>query len=324
MVRKSSTCDLQQGLSLVELLVALAIGAMLSFAAMHFFLRSKLSYLQADELARMQENGRYAMRLLAHELVMAGHLGSVLPGSDLPRDLHGSACFDYLLDTTSALGHANDVSASGVAAGDGAPLPADCVLSGQHQTGTDILVVRRTSGSPARIAGASLADIQNDTLYLWVNPDGLAFSLARGGADSGEGELWQYRPAIYFVRSHSRSWGDGIPSLCRKSPSPSSNGMAPTQCLVEGIENLQLAFGIDDDGDLRADRFDPQPGPADLRRAVAARLYLLVRSVHPVAGHLDDRSYTLGGAAIPAAFDSHYRSVMQATVVLRNSGAFRR
>ncbi len=61
-----------QGLSLVELLVAIAIGVVLAFGAMNLLLSSKRSYLQAEELARLQENGRHALRYLSYELTMAG------------------------------------------------------------------------------------------------------------------------------------------------------------------------------------------------------------------------------------------------------------
>ena len=43
------------GLSLVELLVALALGVVLSFAAVNLLLRSKLSYLESDDFDRSVE-----------------------------------------------------------------------------------------------------------------------------------------------------------------------------------------------------------------------------------------------------------------------------
>jgi hypothetical protein len=96
--------------------------------------------------------------------------------------------------------------------------------------------------------------------------------------------------------------------------------MAPAQCLVEGIENLQLEFGIDDDGDAQPDRFESAPDAAELAAAVAARIYLLVRSIHPVPGHVDDRSYVLGQTRVAPPLDAHYRRLLQTTVLLRNRG----
>jgi hypothetical protein len=67
-----------------------------------------------------------------------------------------------------------------------------------------------------------------------------------------------------------------------------------------------------------ADRFSAAPGPVDLRSAVVARLYLLVRSVHPVAGHVDDKWYELGGTRVAPARDRYLRRLLQTTVLLRN------
>ena len=311
------------GLSLVELLVSLAIGTVLSFAVTHFLLGSKLSFLQSDELARLQENGAYALRLLAHELAMAGHLGSEVPGSGIATTVAGSGCFEFLLDTASPLFHVNDVNTNGVAASGGAAPPADCLLPRQHQPGTDILVVRRASGTALIAAGEVHGAVDADALYLQGDLQGRTAVLRRGADARDSGYLWEYIPAVFFLRQYSRSPGDDIPILCRKRPGRTSGRMAPTECLVEGIENLQLEFGIDDDGDLQADRFERAPTTADLARAVAARISLLVRSVHPVPGHRDTNSYLLAGSRVPAAGDGYYRRILQATVLLRNNPVFR-
>lgn len=317
---RGSSCP---GLSLVELLVSLAIGALLSFAVTHFLLGSKLSFLQSDELARVQENGTYALRLLSHELAMAGHLGREIPGSVITTALDGSGCFEFLLDTASPLFHVNDVNVNGAAGTGGAAPPADCLLARRHQRGTDIVVVRRTSGTALVAAGEAGATVNPDALYLHSDPEGGTVVLRRGADARESGDLWEYVPAVFFLRQYSRSPGDDIPTLCRKRPGRTSGRMAPTECLVEGIENMQIEFGIDDDDDLQADRFEQAPTAADLTRAVAARVSLLVRSVHPVPGHSDVNSYLLAGSLIPAAGDAHYRRIVQATVLLRNNPVFR-
>ncbi len=314
--------DSCRGITLVELLVALAIGVLLSFAATHFLLRSKLSFLQSDEMARLRENGAYALHLLSRELMMSGYLAGELPGTSVDTPLSGTDCFDYLLDTSAAIGHVNDVSVDGAASGGGVSPPRDCLLPGQHEAGTDVLVVRRTAGSPVVQNGQRLAATESDAIYLRSGVEGLAPQIRRGAGSPLQGDLSEYLPAVFFLRSHSRVSGDGIPGLCRKRPGRSSNRMAPTECLVEGIENLQLEFGIDDDGDAQADRFEPAPTVAELPRAVAARIHLLVRSVNPVPGYIDDKSYTLGANRIAAARDGYVRRVVQATVQLRNSTAW--
>jgi len=314
--------DSSAGLSLVELLVAIAIGTVLSFAAMNLLLHSKNSYLQSEELARLQENGRHALRYLTYELSMAGYLATLLPRTPISAGLSGSACFDHLMLTAIPLQHVNDVLASGEPGSGGWSLPADCLLAGRHKPGSDLLVIRRTASLPVVSAGNRLAGTDADGLYLEHAGTYASPRLERGDAVSAAGDLWEYLPQVLFLRDYSSTRGDGVPTLCRKRPGRSSNRMAPTQCLVEGIEHLQLEFGIDESGDQLADRFESSPGPADLRAAVAVRIYLLVRSVHPVAGYTDTRSYSLGSKRVSAPNDGYYRRLMQTTVLLRNNGSF--
>ncbi len=319
--RQSGLC---LGLSLVELLVTIAIGVVLSFGAMNLLLHSKRSYLQAEELARLQENGRHALRYLSYELTMAGYLASRLPGTSIGSAESGTACFDYLMVTARPLEHINDVTSTGHSGSGGQALPADCLLAGRHLAGTDLLLTRRTQSSPVVSTGEQFGSIDAQAIYLRAASAYEIPRMQRGGDGvPAQGELWEYVPQLLFLRNYSVTRGDGVPTLCRKRLGRSSNRMAPTECLIEGIENLQLEFGIDENGDQLVDRFEVAPAPAQLSTAVAVRIYLLVRSVRPVAGHIDDRSYMLGSTRVPPAHDAHYRRLMQTTVLLRNHGNFR-
>ncbi|MGO1069259.1 PilW family protein [Lysobacter sp. CA199] len=67
----------QKGVSLIELMVALVIGALLVLGLVEIFSASKTSYLLAQGLSRTQENGRFAMEYLQRDLRLAGHFGCV-------------------------------------------------------------------------------------------------------------------------------------------------------------------------------------------------------------------------------------------------------
>jgi type IV pilus assembly protein PilW len=324
-VDTSKQCALGiRGLSLIELLVAIAVGVVLSFGAMNLFLHSKMSYLQDEEMARLQENGRYALRYLSHELAMAGYLGSLLPGEFITSSATGSDCFNHLMEPAAALEHVSDVTTSGVPAGAGAALPGDCLLAGKHVAGSDIVLGRRTMDAAVVYRGEQRGALDAATIYLrtsgWDELSSTESRLQRGAGSLGANvDLWEYVPQVLFLRNYSLAAGDGIPTLCRKRLARSSNRMAPTQCLIEGIENLQLEFGIDDDGDRLPDRYDDAPCSAELRSAVAARIHLLVRSIHPLSGYVDNRSYQLGSTTVAAPNDGYYRRLMQTTVLLRNA-----
>ncbi len=312
------------GLSLVELMIALAIGVVLALAVTQFFLRSKISYLQDEELARMRENGRYALRYMRHELSMAGYLGGVTDSHILASTPGGSICFDYVIASERPLEHFNDVTTDGDTGDPSRALPPACLAAGRHQADTDMVLVRRTKDMAIVQQGQERALPDRRSLYLRVESWGASVGLVRGGGriDSTV-DLWEYIPQLVFVRNYSSEPDDGIPTLCRMRLSPTGPRMAPVECLIEGVEQLQLSYGIDEDGDHQADRFETRPAPDVLRQAVAVRVYLLVRSIHPLAGYVNANSYQLGEKSVAARGDGYLRQVMGATVPLRNMPGYR-
>lgn len=66
-IRRSS------GLSLVELLVALALSAFLLAALIYLFVGSKQAYTTSDALARVQESGRFGLEVMSRDLRHTGY-----------------------------------------------------------------------------------------------------------------------------------------------------------------------------------------------------------------------------------------------------------
>lgn len=65
----------QRGVSLVELMVALAIGLFLVLGLVQIFSATRLAFAANEGLARVQENGRFALSFMRDDLRMAGHMG---------------------------------------------------------------------------------------------------------------------------------------------------------------------------------------------------------------------------------------------------------
>lgn len=61
------------GLSLPELMVALAIGMMLVLASISLLLAVRAAYLLHDDRARLEENGRFALELISRAVRQAGY-----------------------------------------------------------------------------------------------------------------------------------------------------------------------------------------------------------------------------------------------------------
>jgi len=74
-----------RGLSLIELMVALVISSLIMIGLLQVFMTTRITY-QADEgLSRLQENGRFAMDFLAHDIRQASYMGCL--GSLKPSDI---------------------------------------------------------------------------------------------------------------------------------------------------------------------------------------------------------------------------------------------
>ena len=75
-----------QGLTLVELLVAMSIGLLVVGVMAALYVRTAQSNRQLEALARLQENARYAFELLGYDIRMAGYTGCYVPNQTIPAN----------------------------------------------------------------------------------------------------------------------------------------------------------------------------------------------------------------------------------------------
>lgn len=94
----------QRGLTLVELLVAMAISVTVMGGVVSVVMTSKSNFITERELATLQENARYAIRFIGDEIRMAGFNGcsrgplftaNTLGGSDGNWYLEGTGVFGF-------------------------------------------------------------------------------------------------------------------------------------------------------------------------------------------------------------------------------------
>jgi len=65
----------QHGLSLVELLIAMALGLLLMTGVISIFISAKQGYTNQDATSQLQENARFALEMMTREIRMAGYGG---------------------------------------------------------------------------------------------------------------------------------------------------------------------------------------------------------------------------------------------------------
>jgi prepilin-type N-terminal cleavage/methylation domain-containing protein len=101
----------QQGLSLVELMVALVLGLLLMTGIIQVFLSSKQTYATNEAMARMQENGRFALEFMSRSARLAGYIEPIYTGGKplpLVRPLCTGLVIPAELCTSNGAGNASD------------------------------------------------------------------------------------------------------------------------------------------------------------------------------------------------------------------------
>ena len=328
---------LQQGLSLVELMVAMSIGLFLLAGAITVFGKTRDLYRTNDAAARLQETARYAMSTIEADLRVANYWGlmsradliengpaldlanppDVDPAYALPADLNGFAatineCGAMWAVKLPAYVEAND-DAYGFACGE----------FGTYAAGSDQLTIRRAS-TQVITAGALAAS--NGQIKLQS-------SRVQGSLFSGTALPGGYAPTLsetralitngYYVDQDSDMQA-GTPSLRRKQLDFVGGAAVIVDLeIVPGVEDLQVEFGADLDNDQNADYF-VQPGTAIPAgdQIVAVRVWLLVRAEQQETGFVDGRTYDYAsrtGAAAYTPGDAFRRVLFSKTIALRNT-----
>jgi type IV pilus assembly protein PilW len=292
----------EAGLSLVELLVAIVVGLVVVAGVLVIYLSAARNFAQDQRYIQMLENARYAVQVVAADLLLADFWGPVTSPdtivSALAADAGGCAEAVGLFDTAGTV----QVSSESVA--HFAPCAA---VTDVQVEGTDVLAVKRVAGASGATTGVRLRS------------SGVGGTLLDSGtANAAIGEKdWAYQARIYFVRRYASTEDDGVPTLCRMEVDGTEFG-EPVR-LADGIEDLHLQFGIDDDGDGAPNRYLAAPTKAEMAGAVAARIFVLARSADPDPQHTDAKGYQLGDEFREPTGDGYYRRVLTTTVALRNA-----
>ncbi|WP_438951549.1 PilW family protein [Porticoccus sp.] len=324
---KFSRIDRQRGFSLIELMVSILLGLFLTAGVISVYIDSKSNYQSEDELARIQENGRYALELLKRELALVGFFGGNLnTGGIAPGTVTADCSANWTLNTDEPLDFINDF-ASSLTTVNGITL--GCLSSADIVPGTDLVTIKRTAGDFTLKNGVyndGLTKADDSQWYLRMAGFGdvmeWTYIDSSGGFDSADVGLgsevayWEYNTNIFYIRNYSVDTDDGVPTLCAERLVGDS---ISNQCLIEGIEDMQIEFGVDTDGDGVPNQFKAAPTGAELGTAVVARIYLLVRSIDPVAGYTNEKTYSLGEKAVAAKNDRYLRRVFTTTIQMRNT-----
>ncbi len=322
------------GFSLVELMVAMAIGFILLATLLVVFSNASSARGELERSSRQIENARYAVELLSDDLRVAGYYGEANVAALAAPAALPDPCSTVPAEWAAAM----PIHVQGYDGGFGAPacVPPDI------KANTDILVVRRVKTCAAGVAGceATISGkpyVQSSLCNTETTPTvvGLfgttAFPLTRKDCTT-PAALREYVVNVYFISANNRA-GQNIPTLMRLELTGSTMAQVP---LVEGIEEMNIVYGIDNDGDGQPDAYTADPtsytyggctvctAVNNWSNVVTAQLHVLARSLDRSPGYSDTKTYSLGPDAAGNAItvgppnDSYRRHVYTATARIVN------
>jgi type IV pilus assembly protein PilW len=236
----------QKGLTLVELLVAMLAGVLLTVGVVNIFISAKRNYKLQENLSRLQENGRLAINLMSKDIRMAGYTNS--------------ACYTANPSVIPTAYQAFDL-ANAVNITTPANVTAWCI--------TNSCVASTTTGTTPNTATATLGGVSTSVrtdvvrIYQWQSITCPPSDRANAGTLTGAGiptlgisTIANGTPPAnafefsYFLRSNvdndTNTTGlSAVPALWKIDGSVS---LTPQE-RVQNIENMVVSYGVDTDAD---------------------------------------------------------------------------
>jgi type IV pilus assembly protein PilW len=348
--RRPGRVEMRQfGYTIIELMIAITISLIILASLVAIFANNSRTRAEIERANQQTENGRYALQVIVDDLHNAGYLAELNPA---PLATPGTKP-DPCNTTLAVLNGALPLAVQGY---DNGATPALTCVS-DLRPGTDILVVRHASTCAVGSAGCD-PNVLGDT-YFQTSACNSPTELASGNVnnyfvlDTNPANFtlhqkdcvtlanqYQYRTHIYFVANNDNA-GDGIPTLKRAELGLGIFSIVP---LVEGIENLQIEYGLDTGVpttgspavyNANPDTYNAACGTTPSicvgywRNVVAAKINVLARNTSTTQGYVDNKVYTLGlladgiTANTVGPFNDAYKRHAYGSVVKLNNPAGR-
>jgi type IV pilus assembly protein PilW len=317
------------GVTLIELMVALAVGSLLMIGAVTVFLQSRQTFRALDAVSRLQENGRFALDRLEPDIRMAGYFGltarsSSVQGRAAPTDPPGlgpnPGCgVNWTIDLATEVEGTNN--------GYAWPCPPQ-YGAGTASASADTVVVRRVTADPVAASNPNALYVQSARV--------VASEIFQGTMVPSLPGISQTHQLIvngYYVSTESTLGGD-VPSLRMKTLVPGSSGPEiRDEEVLPGVEDMQIQLGVDTDdfgqpGRGSINRY-VNPGapildPGNLSfipfaQVLSVRVWLRIRAERPEVGYVDATPYAYADQDFGTFGDAFRRVVVSKTIYLRNT-----
>lgn len=320
----ATTMKKQTGLTMVELLVALAIGSFLMIGAVQIYNQSRQAYVINDSIAKVQETAQFAMDTIEADLRMASNWGRnsralAVEGRSIAGNWNPNSLGE---PTDCGQGWALDLAMT--VDGDNNTYVLPCAAQGSGAVAnSDVITVRRATVTPVALEAGRL-QIQTTRIQGEVFDDGLV----PGTFSPADSTTHNLIVNSYYVAANS-DLIPGAPTLRRKRLA-TAGGIATIvdEEVAPGVENIQLQLGIDLDQDNSVDRYvnpgdevyDPNAGGfVPGARVLTARIWMVVRGITLEVGIEDNTDYEPGDVDLGVPNDNFRRMQVSKTILLRNT-----
>ena len=316
----------QSGVTLVELLIAMLIGAFLVGGILQIFAGARQTYRVHDATSRMQENGRMALEVLARDIRMADFWGCASKTIDIVDNLNPAGT-DYA-----------DFATGGVEGTDGGSGPDSLTLRGGFDSdirldppygpqASAVLHINKVSGLQEGDI-VMVSDCSNGDIFQIsnANPDDSG-TLVHNTGSGNPGNYNASNPGCPGTNAHclSKVYGaDAKVLLTREISYKIDNGSEGQPALfrndaefLDGIEDLQIVYGEDLDGNDIADYFVPADQVVDMDQVVSIRIAVVARSYDDNLSGGIAQNYNVLGTNVVAP-DRRLRQVYTSTIAVRN------
>ena len=335
----------QQGLTLVELMISLLIGAFLVGGILQIFLSTKKTYAVQENLSEIQENVRFASEFLNESVRQAGYQGcrplNVTADSPiLQASAPTNSAMVGLTINTAVVGHewvtatstrspAVNANISNIVAGtDVITLAAGESCGGflsanlaDATAAADIALVNTNSctisdGTALIISDCSASDIIRATTgatKTTVKHAGQVLSKAYAAG----AEVMIYHEYSYYIRNGA----DGRPALWRRDNAADQGSNNPSE-MLSGVEDLQITYGVETDAVGNANYGAPNyyttaNNVPSMSQVTSVRLSLLLASS---GDNITEKpiSFTFNSTNASVPTDRRIRRVVDSVVAIRN------
>jgi type IV pilus assembly protein PilW len=308
--RRAGTGRKQRGLSLIELMIAVALGLLLVTVVLQGFASTSSNSRVNSVVSEYQTNGRYALETLKREIRHAA--------------LHPMVWDEAQVDRNASVDAKNYGCGAGVSTtlgtgitgwNDTNPYATTCLAAGADRSYLrgDALMLRRTALAAATAfdANAPYARVSYGAANVYLGGEAAA-ELATPSFD------YRLVSDLYYVNDFTTSATESpkVPALYRLTLSAGANPTMVPQLVASNVEHFQVQFGQVMDSVTGSIRYFNADAVIDWKRVNVARVWLLMRATERESGFTSG-SYQLGDVTYTPN-DNFRRAVLSTTINLRN------